>query len=128
MQVDGREVHGKGEPFKLLVECGEREEVGIVVRVGFHSHYGEPPLDLPLTVHREIGEDMGGNTAMATGLDSFSVAFCLQLAMWLSPWSTAPSHKNGQLPGLTKVVNLWRSFHISFKQPKYRTSIQAAKV
>ena len=62
---------------------------------------------------------------MATGLDSFSVAFCLQLAMWLSPWSTAPSHKNGQSSGLTKVVNLWRSFHISFKQPKYRTSIQA---
>lgn len=53
-------MHGKGEPFKLLVECGEREEVGIVVRVGFHSHYGEPPLDLPLTVHRGIGEDMGG--------------------------------------------------------------------
>lgn len=49
--------NSKGEAFKLLVECGEREKVGIVVRVEFHSHYGEPPLDLPLTVHRGIGEE-----------------------------------------------------------------------
>lgn len=49
----------KGEAFKLLVECGERKVVGVVVRVEFHSHYGEPPLDLPLTVHRGIGEDVG---------------------------------------------------------------------
>lgn len=117
--MDGHEDHGKGEPFKLLVKCGEREEVGIVVRVGFHSHYGEPPLDLPLTVHRGIGEDME-NIAMATSMASFSVAFCLQLAMWLSPWNTAPSHRNGQSPGLTKVMVLWRGFHSSFKQPKYR--------
>ena len=51
--------NSKGEAFKLLVECGEMEEVGIVVMVEFHSHYGEPPLDLPLTVHRGIGEDLG---------------------------------------------------------------------
>ena len=50
--------NSKGEAFKLLVECGEREEVGIVVMVEFHSHYGEPPLDLPLTVHRGIAGDV----------------------------------------------------------------------
>ena len=98
-------MNGKGEPFKLLVECGEREEVGIVVRVGFHSHYGEPPLDLPLTVHRGIGEDMGGNTAMATGLDSFSVAFLspagnVVVSMEYSPftqeWAVTRSDQSGE--------------------------------
>ena len=56
--------NSKGKAFKLLVECGEREKVGIVVRVEFHSHYGEPPLDLPLTVHRGIGEEEVGVYSM----------------------------------------------------------------
>jgi len=45
----------EGEPFTLLVECGEREEVGVTVMAGFHSHYGEPPLELPLIVQKGKG-------------------------------------------------------------------------
>lgn len=54
-QLDSHVEKREGEPFTLLVECGEREEVEVTVTAGFHSHYGEPPLDLPLVVQKGKG-------------------------------------------------------------------------
>ena len=55
-QLDGRLEKREREPFTLTVDPKGREEVRVTVRVGFQSHYGEPPLNLPLVVQSEKGE------------------------------------------------------------------------
>ena len=55
-QLDGHVEKREREPFTLTVDSKGREEVRVTVRVGFQSHYGEPPLDLPLVVQSEKGE------------------------------------------------------------------------
>ena len=50
-RVGGREVgkvnFGEGKPFQC--QLGD-EAKKVVVRLGFHAHYGEPPLDIPIDI------------------------------------------------------------------------------
>ncbi len=44
------------EPFVCPVEWREKEQAEVVVKVVFHSHYGEPPVDQRLAIRKGKGE------------------------------------------------------------------------
>ena len=111
-QVDSRVEKREGEPFTLLVECGEREEVGVAVRVGFHSHYGEPPLDLPLVVQRgngecvsvAIGEEVK-DLPLSFSISAGHVMVSLEYNPFTQEWGvTRSDHPEGSMQGLTKQL------------------------
>ena len=55
-KVEGRVVgkvnFGEGKPFQFLVPDRTRR---VVATLGFHSHYGEPPLDIPVDIKARSG-------------------------------------------------------------------------